>query len=80
MTKRALGRGIGSLIPTAETEVTKDSIRTLPIHDIQPNPHQPRTNVLDEEKLAELAASIEKHGLIQPSSSPNKRAVLSHRR
>ena len=66
MTKRALGRGIGSLIPTAETEVAKDSIRTLSVTAIQPNPHQPRTTVLDEEKLAELAASIEKHGLIQP--------------
>jgi ParB family chromosome partitioning protein len=66
MTKRALGRGIGSLIPIAETEVAKDSIRTLPVTTIQPNPHQPRTTSLDEEKLAELAASIEKHGLIQP--------------
>ena len=66
MTKRALGRGIGSLIPTAETEVAKDSIRTLPDTAIQPNPHQPRTTVMDEEKLAELAASIAKHGLIQP--------------
>ncbi|MBE2221757.1 MAG: ParB/RepB/Spo0J family partition protein [Anaerolineae bacterium] len=66
MTKRALGRGIGSLIPTAQTEVATDSIRTLPVTSIQPNPHQPRTTVMDEEKLAELAASIEKHGLIQP--------------
>ena len=66
MTKRALGRGIGSLIPTAQTEIAKDSIRTLPVSAIQPNPHQPRTTVMDEEKLAELAASIEKHGLIQP--------------
>lgn len=66
MTKRALGRGIGSLIPTAQTEVATDSIRTLPVTDIQPNPHQPRTTVMDEEKLAELAASIKKHGLIQP--------------
>lgn len=69
MKKRALGRGIGSLIPTAQTEVTTDSIRTLPITDIQPNPHQPRTTILNEEheeKLAELATSIKKHGLIQP--------------
>jgi len=66
MTKRALGRGIGSLIPTAQTEVATDSIRTLPVTDIQPNPHQPRTTVMDEEKLAELATSIKKHGLIQP--------------
>lgn len=64
--KRGLGRGIGSLIPTAETEVPQDSIRTLAVEDIKPNPHQPRTTVMDEQKLEELAASIRKHGLIQP--------------
>ncbi len=63
-----LDRGIGSLIPTAraETEVSKDIIRTLAVADIQPNPHQPRTTEMDKEKLEELAASIDKHGLIQP--------------
>ncbi len=66
--KRGLGRGIGSLIPTAEaeTEVSQDSIRTLAVADIKPNPHQPRTTVMDEEQLEELASSIKKHGLIQP--------------
>jgi ParB family transcriptional regulator, chromosome partitioning protein len=32
---------------------------------ITPNPRQPRT-VMDDEKLAELSASIAQHGLIQP--------------
>ena len=64
--KRGLGRGLGSLIPGSETAVPSDSIRTLPITAIQPNPHQPRTTALDEEKLAELARSIKEHGLIQP--------------
>ncbi len=37
----------------------------LPIEQIIPNPRQPRT-VMDDQKLAELAASIKVHGLIQP--------------
>jgi ParB family chromosome partitioning protein len=37
----------------------------VPVLAIQPNPHQPRM-MMDEEKLAELAASIKEHGLIQP--------------
>src|SRR5262245_9807475 len=35
------------------------------ISDVQPNRDQPRKH-FDEEKLAELAASIEAHGLLQP--------------
>ncbi len=37
----------------------------LDVGAIQPNPHQPRREV-DEAALAELAASIERHGLLQP--------------
>ncbi|MFO7680825.1 MAG: ParB/RepB/Spo0J family partition protein [Chloroflexota bacterium] len=64
--KRGLGRGLSALIPAGETELSTDSIRTLPVTAILPNPHQPRTTALDEEKLTELAASIKEHGLIQP--------------
>ncbi|MFQ5434497.1 MAG: ParB/RepB/Spo0J family partition protein [Anaerolineae bacterium] len=64
--KRGLGRGLEALIPAAqETAVPAKGIRTVPIKQIQPNPHQPRSQ-MDEEKLAELAASIKEHGLIQP--------------
>ncbi|MBE2201421.1 MAG: ParB/RepB/Spo0J family partition protein [Anaerolinea sp.] len=67
--KRGLGRGLGALIPGAaeETAVSpaNDGLRTIPVDSIQPNPHQPRS-VMNEEKLAELAASIKEHGLIQP--------------
>jgi ParB family chromosome partitioning protein len=66
MTKRALGRGLGSLIPISETEPSGDGLRTLLVTAIQPNPHQPRTTAMDPEKLAELADSIREHGLIQP--------------
>jgi ParB family chromosome partitioning protein len=66
--KRTLGRGLNALIPTSQemTAVNHETgVQTVPITAIQPNPHQPRT-VMDAEKLAELAASIQEHGLIQP--------------
>ena len=63
--KHGLGRGLGALIPTADTAVSNDDIRLIPITDIVPNPHQPRA-AFNEEQLAELAASITEHGLIQP--------------
>ncbi|HSG15479.1 MAG TPA: ParB/RepB/Spo0J family partition protein [Anaerolineae bacterium] len=67
MTKRrALGRGLGSLIPASEQADDEDSgLFHVSLDAISPNPHQPRSNV-DQEKLAELAASIREHGLIQP--------------
>src|SRR5690625_7338671 len=37
----------------------------IPIEHIRPNPHQPRTD-FNEEALEQLAASIERHGIIQP--------------
>lgn len=37
----------------------------IPVEDIRPNPHQPRSE-FKEEALEELATSIKKHGLIQP--------------
>lgn len=53
----------------AEPEKTDDTadngIAYIDINDIRPNSNQPR-KVFDEEKLEELAASIEAHGLIQP--------------
>ncbi len=66
--KRGLGKGLSALIPT-QSEMAASSgtgIQFVPILSIQPNPHQPRTSKMDEEKLAELAASIKEHGLIQP--------------
>lgn len=64
--KPALGRGLSALIP-AKNEETQDSkgLRVIPVTAVVPNPHQPRS-LMDEEKLAELAASIREHGLIQP--------------
>jgi ParB family chromosome partitioning protein len=58
-----LGKGLGALIPV--TEEPKDGVSQIPISAITPNPMQPRT-ALDADALAELAASIREHGLIQP--------------
>ncbi|MEP6468433.1 MAG: ParB/RepB/Spo0J family partition protein, partial [Chloroflexota bacterium] len=56
-----LGRGLEALIPRA----TDAPAAQVPIDHVRPNPHQPR-NAFDEEGLAELAASIATHGVIQP--------------
>lgn len=64
--KRGLGRGLGALIPADSGDEQQSSgVQTVAIAAIQPNPLQPRSD-MDEEKLQELAASIRKHGLIQP--------------
>ncbi len=68
--RRGLGRGLSSLIPTAppavqDGESTETSVHKLPLEDISPNPGQPR-QTFEPEALAELAASIKEHGLIQP--------------
>ena len=60
--KRALGRGLDALIPTTEV---KAGATEIPIVRVSPNPHQPR-QAISEESLAELAASIREHGVIQP--------------
>ena len=58
------GLGVGALIPT-DTALDNSGLRTVPISSIEPNPHQPRSQ-MDMEKLEELADSIKEHGLIQP--------------
>lgn len=46
-------------------EAAEGALRYIDINDIKPNSSQPRKN-FDEDKLEELAESIEQHGLIQP--------------
>ena len=50
---------------TTATEPEIGGIAYININDIKPNSNQPR-KTFDEEKLEDLAASIEEHGLIQP--------------
>ena len=57
-----LGRGLDALIPRA---APASDVPEIPLDRIARNPHQPR-NRFDEAETAELAASIELHGVLQP--------------
>lgn len=50
---------------TKQTSYEKGKLYDLNIADLQPDPQQPR-KYFDEQALAELKASIEKHGVLQP--------------
>ena len=76
MAKKALGRGIDSLIPSVvkETEEKKGSEKEtkadespsmVRITKVEPNREQPRKK-FDEDALMELADSIKQFGLLQP--------------
>lgn len=75
--KMGLGRGLDALLgeairgdvaPPAANIAPMPSgqgVATISIADIHPNPEQPRRHFSDE-KLDELAASIGRHGIVQP--------------
>ncbi len=69
MSKKSLGRGLGAILGEVaeayEKEVPQDRIIELDIEAIRKNPYQPR-RVFDKSSLKELAASIKRHGLLQP--------------
>ena len=64
---RRLGRGLEVLLGPVSREQAEaaGALRELPVASVRPNPYQPRTRI-DEPALAELAASIEASGLLQP--------------
>lgn len=61
--KRALGKGLGELIPELKNDSAE--IKEVILDDITPNPFQPRTN-FDDDSLQELATSIRSIGIVQP--------------
>lgn len=77
--KKALGKGLHSLLPTRgpvvvaptpapaqAVEVPRDgNVVPTPHSLVKPNPNQPRRE-FDQEALLELAQSIEREGIIQP--------------
>jgi ParB family chromosome partitioning protein len=63
--RRGLGKGLDALIPTGGEAGLGADVQQVAIDLIQPNPLQPRTNVVTED-LKDLAASITEHGVIQP--------------
>ena len=61
-----LGKGLDSLFADLpETDDAAAGGTTLPLREIEPDPDQPRKR-FDEAALAELAASIQENGLLQP--------------
>src|SRR5438046_680605 len=65
MQKKALGRGLQSLIPMGSAGGGRNEIEDIPLPLVSPNPFQPR-RTFDETALAELADSVKSKGLIQP--------------
>ena len=73
--KQSLGRGLSALLnnPIKDIRSAEDknadqvigNIIEIPINQIELNPFQPRTN-FENEKISELANSIEQLGIIQP--------------
>ncbi len=61
--KQALGRGLKALIP--DTPRARTGMAEIPVDRLQPNPNQPRDH-FDEAGIEELAASIRRHGVLQP--------------
>lgn len=63
--KRGLGIGLEALFGTELQMLNDEEVITLPITKVEPRQDQPRDH-FDEERLQDLAASISRHGLIQP--------------
>lgn len=76
--RRALGKGLDSLLPRVPTPVQPVSVpapvaveseggrpREISLESIDPNPYQTRM-AMNEEQLGELASSIAANGVIQP--------------
>jgi len=71
--RRALGKGLGALLPTRlpatppplPSPQTEHAVQTLPVDLIDPNPLQPR-RLFQNDRLAELAQSIRAKGIVQP--------------
>lgn len=67
MSGKRLGRGLEALLGPVSREhaAVSGALRELAVSSVRPNPFQPRTRI-DEPALAELTASIEASGLLQP--------------
>ena len=71
--RRALGKGLGALIPKDDgDDEKKERYVELPVAQIKAARRQPRTE-FDDERLQELAESIAESGLIQPLVVREKR-------
>ncbi|MGD9726144.1 MAG: ParB/RepB/Spo0J family partition protein [Nitrospiraceae bacterium] len=67
MEKKALGRGLDALLPTARpaVEPERGDVQQLRVESIVPNRYQPRQQ-FSEAELLDLAKSLKENGLLQP--------------
>ena len=86
MARSGLGRGLDVLLgqaTPAQTMSDRPPTTEIPLEQVRPNRHQPR-KAFDPEDLAELAASISRHGVLQPivvsADRDGYELVAGHRR
>jgi len=65
MNRSGLGRGLSALLPEAADAPGAPRVSELAVGELRANPYQPR-QTFDEAKLDELAASLSRHGMMQP--------------
>jgi ParB family chromosome partitioning protein len=69
MARSGLGRGLDVLLGQSGSAVRaapeRPTTNEIPLELVRPNRHQPR-RAFDSESLSELAASISRHGVLQP--------------
>jgi len=67
MEKKALGKGLGALLPSSKVSHPTEpaDVQRIRIENIVPNRYQPR-HTFPPEELAELTASIKENGVLQP--------------
>src|SRR5271163_4156780 len=67
--KRSLGRGFDALISDDFDKSllleAGERVEKIPLDQLKPNPYQPRQH-FEDQALQELAASIQRHGILQP--------------
>ena len=86
MARSGLGRGLDVLLgqsPVPAGAAIPPTAAEIPLERVRPNRQQPRTS-FDPETLSELAASIKRHGVLQPivvsRSGDGYELVAGHRR
>jgi ParB family chromosome partitioning protein len=87
MARSGLGRGLDVLLgqsgAPAGTTASRPSMSEIPLELVRPNRQQPRS-AFDPEGLSELAASISRHGVLQPivvsADGDGYELVAGHRR
>lgn len=62
---KGLGRGLDALLAGDDSPAASDALRMVEIGQLKPGKYQPRTQ-MDQESLADLAASIKAQGIMQP--------------